>query len=254
MMKRTIALFAISLVSILNAPSIEGRQPNPSIAISLASQPQTLNPPYLSEMPTAEKVMSAMKVADPRESALRQIGTFYQLIEIIKTLSGPREFRGFTPDEARIVAAYGLAQYNVEQAADKAFPSPAGRTHRFTEQTPYRYGRWDRRFGVEGIQTFQTFFSAVLKAEFDKIIQGDNARRAARAQAYQNNPPAAQQTQPATQGSSVVKPGSQEELRRCIASGRSERTCFTEVLGNGMDQLSGISTKPVSPQGLRMTG
>lgn len=253
-MKRTIALFAISLVSILNAPSIEGRQPNPSIAISLASQPQTLNPPYLSEMPSVEKVMSAMKVADPRESALRQIGTFYQLIEIIKTLSGSREFRGFTPDESRIVGAYGVAQYNVEQAADKSFPSPAGGTHKFTEQTPYRYGRWDRRFGVEGIQTFQTFFSPALKAEFDKIIQADNARRAARAQSYQNNPPASQPAQVATQQSGPVKPGSQEELRRCIASGRGERVCFSEVMGNGMDQLTGISTKPPTTPGLRMTG
>ena len=69
--------------------------------------------------------MSTMQTADPRETALRQMCAFYQLMEIIKTLSGPREFRGFTPDEARIMQIYNLAQNNVAQAADKAYASPS---------------------------------------------------------------------------------------------------------------------------------
>ena len=51
-----------------------------------------------------------------------------------------------------------------------------------------------------------------------------------------------------------VKPGSHEELRRCIASGRSQRLCFSEVMGNGMDQIMGVSLKMPSTPGLRMTG
>lgn len=51
-----------------------------------------------------------------------------------------------------------------------------------------------------------------------------------------------------------MKPGSQAELRRCIASGRSQRVCFSEVLGNGMSQLTGINLKTASKPGLRMTG
>ena len=253
-MKRTAAFLAVTLLSLGHASSIEGqRLLYPSVVASvLKSQPQILNPPYLSEMPSVEKVISAMQGANPKETALRQMGAFYQLIEIIKTLSGPREFRGFTPDEARIIGAYQVAQYNVGQAADKDFPAPPG--HKFSELMPYHYGRWDPRFGVEGIQTFKTFLSAELKAEFDRIVQGDNARRAARAQTNQNSSPVQQQTQSATQQSGPVKPGSQEELRRCIASGRSERLCFSEVMSNGMDQLSGISTKLPSTPGPRMTG
>ena len=239
-MKRTISLLTVSILSFVLADSV----------VASVIGTQALNPPYLSEMPSVDRVMSAMQVADPRETALRQMGAFYQLIEIIKTLSGSREFRGFTPDEGRIIGAYDQAQFNVGQAADKSFPGPS----KLSQQTPYRYGRWDPRFGVEGIQTFKTFLSLGLKAEFDKIIQADNARRAARAQSSRNDSAAPQQTQAGPQQTQQLKPGSQEELRRCVASGRSQRVCFSEVLGNGMDQLTGISLKPTSAPGPRMTG
>lgn len=254
-MKRTMALLTVSALSLAHGAFLESRGADVSPAllasVAAAPQPQALNPPYLSEMPPVDRVMSVMRVADPRETALRQIGAFYQLIEIIKCLSGSREFRGFTPDESRIIGAYDVAQYNVALEADKSFPNPSGNA-KFSQQTPYRYSRSDPRFGVEGIQTFQSFLSPGLKAEFDKIVQGDNARREARAKSYQN--PVPQQTTTVPQQSAAVKPGSQEELRRCVASGRSQRVCFSEVLGNGMDQITGISLKQPSTPGLRMTG
>jgi hypothetical protein len=73
---------------------------------SNTSQPQALNPPYLSEMPSVERVMRAMQTTNPRDTAERQIGAFYQLMEIIKTLSENREFRGMTPDEMHILQMY----------------------------------------------------------------------------------------------------------------------------------------------------
>jgi hypothetical protein len=248
-MKRTNTLLTILTLTFIHASSAVGHTvANP------AAEPQALTPPYLSEFPSPERVMSAMQVADPRETALRQMGAFYQLTQIIKTLSGSREFRGFTPDEGRLIGAYDLAHYNVAQAADKSFPGPAGGSGKFSEQTPYRFGRWDPRFGIEGIQTFKTFLSPGLKAEFDKIIQSDNARRAARAQSDRTTSVAPQPTTAAPQQSAAVKPGSQEELRRCVASGRSQRVCFSEVMGNGLDQLTGISLKQPLAPGPRMTG
>jgi hypothetical protein len=86
----------------------------------LAAEPQALTPPYLSEFPSPERVMSAMQVADPRETALRQMGAFYQLIEIIKTLSGSREFRGFTV----LKIAAPIVNRGTVSAADRAVPSP----------------------------------------------------------------------------------------------------------------------------------
>src|SRR5262249_4373038 len=66
-------------------------QDAPSVKQTAAPSPpgQALNPPYLSEMPSVDRVVRAMQATDPRETALRQMGTFYQLIEIIKALSGP---------------------------------------------------------------------------------------------------------------------------------------------------------------------
>jgi hypothetical protein len=206
------------------------------------------NPPYLSEMPTVDRVMRAMQAADPRDTALRQMGAFYELKEIINALSGPREFRGLLPDEARIMQVYNVAQYNVAQAADKIYPGQAGTTYKFSEQNPYHYSRWDRRFGVEGIAIFKLFFSPALQAEFQKIVNGDNERRQAKNDTYKGPPvTAAQQT-------GAITPGSKAELRRCIESGRSQRTCFTEVMGNGMEQIYGMSTKMPSTPGPRLTG
>ena len=257
MKSRTIAFITIGTLSFVQAGLVgQAAVINPALiaSVSIAAQPQALNPPYLSEMPSVDRVMSAMQTADPRDTALRQIGAFYQLMEIIKTLSGPREFRGFTPDEGRIMQQYNVAQYNVAQAADKSFAGPPGGSIKFSETSPYRFGRWDRRFGVEGIQTFKLFLSPALKAEFDRIVGADNARREARAQSYKNDATAKNDAPAPQQTGGPVKPGSQAELRRCIESGRSQRVCFTEVLNNGMDQMTGISMRPEITPGLRMTG
>ncbi len=211
---------------------------------------QNLNPPYLSEMPTVDRVMHAMQTTDPRETAQRQIGAFYQLMEIMNALSGSREFRGLLPDEARIMQMYNVAKYNIAQAADKIYPGPAGTTFKFSEQNPYHYSRWDRRFGVEGIATFKLFFSPALQAEFQKIVAGDNERRQAKNDSYKG--PAQGTT--ATQPTGEITPGSKAEMRRCIESGRSQRNCFSEVMSNGMDQIYGLSLKMPSAPGPRLTG
>jgi hypothetical protein len=66
-------------------------------------------------MPSVDRVLTAMKNNDPRETAVRQIWAFYELTEIIKALSGDREFArtGMLPDEQKIMGEYQVAQYNV---------------------------------------------------------------------------------------------------------------------------------------------
>jgi hypothetical protein len=54
---------------------------------------QPLNPPYLSEMPAPERVIAVLKGPTPKATALLQIGAFYQLEEVIRTLAGPRAIR-----------------------------------------------------------------------------------------------------------------------------------------------------------------
>jgi len=219
-----------------------------------STTPQITDPPYLSEMPSVEKVMQVMKTADPKETALRQIGALYQLMEILKALSGPREIRGFTPDEQRVLGAYQVAEYNVTQAADKSFPPPTG-FQTFSDQHPYRFSRWDRRFGMEGIQTFELFFSPALKAQFDSIIAGENARREARRQEYQA--PVQPIPDSNIQPTSSTRPGSTGAVRKCVESGRSLRVCTSENMTAGFNDLVGLNLQDLlgaeSP-GLRMTG
>ena len=219
----------------------------------IATTLQVTDPPYIRELPSVEKVMQVMKTADPKETALRQIGAFYQLEEIIKALSGPREFRGLTPDEQRVLGAYQVAEYNVTQAADKSFPAPAG-FQVFSDQHPYRFSRWDRRFGVEGIQTLSLFLSPIMKGQFEAIVAGDNARREARRQEYQNPQANANVNSPAP---ASTRPGSTGAVRKCVESGRSLRVCMSENMTSGFNEMIGINmqnlTGPETP-GLRMTG
>ncbi len=96
MTSRHVALIAIIALSFVHTVPVRGHAAlvNPALvaSVGIATQPQALNPPYLSEMPTVDRVMHAMQTADPRETAWRQMGAFYELMEIIKALSGHREY------------------------------------------------------------------------------------------------------------------------------------------------------------------
>ncbi len=218
-----------------------------------------LNPPYLSEMPPVERVLAAMKTSDPRETVVRQIWAFYELTEIIKTLSGDREFArtGMLPDEGKIMGEYQVAQYKVSQAADSAFPS-----NKPSEDLTYHFSRWDARFGYKGINIWQ-FFSESLQSQFAQIVGKDNARYAALR---------AEQRRIAAQGVSANPqadvPGVQQGMRndagsvaarRCLESGRNELECMGEGMKVGLRDLAGGDIVPnitgeTAPQGLRLTG
>jgi hypothetical protein len=60
---------------------------------SVTMSVQAFNPPYLSQFPPVEKVMKEETTSDPKQTALLQITAFTELVELIKALAGPREFR-----------------------------------------------------------------------------------------------------------------------------------------------------------------
>jgi len=218
-----------------------------------------LNPPYLSEMPSPDRVLAAMKTNDPRETAVRQIWAFYELTEIIRTLMGDRESSrtGMLPDEEKILRDYLAAQYKVSQETDKAFP-----TNKPSEDLTYHFSRWDPKFGFKGINIWQ-FFSDNLQSQFTQIVAKDNARYAAlraeqkrvAAQGVSADP---QATVPRVQQGMKNDPG-RVALRRCVESGRSEMECLSEGLKVGLKDLAGgdmvaAITGETAAQGLRLTG
>ncbi|HXH66746.1 MAG TPA: hypothetical protein VNI81_06060 [Candidatus Limnocylindrales bacterium] len=213
---------------------------------------QPMNPPYLSEFPTVEKVKSEIQGSTPDDTLARQVAVFTYLPQILIRRQEPgRSVRaGLTPDEALVTGAYNLAAYEMSQAFAKSHtPEEAQAFER-------KHGQYEMDFAFYN-DWFNRLFSAAFRAEYGGA-QSANAAHAkahfdAEQRTYENAK--AQQAAPANApNSSQIQPGSKQELARCIASGRPQRVCFSEVLGNGMDQLTGISLKLPSTPGLRMTG
>ena len=227
-----------------------------ALLLALSLTPQGTNPPYLAQFPTVDKVVKAMEMPDPRESALRKMGALWQLQEMIKQLSGRREFRGFLPDEMKLLGQYQVAEYYIGQAVDSAFPGRYGNWPKVSMNTPYRYMRTDPRFGVEGVELAKLLPVPVLEA-FAQSVGNDKARWAARARADSEDLRRAQVAEQQEAG----KGEDEARMRRCAESGRSQAQCITEGLGRGvMDMvgavlpgLGGLLRK--EPQyGLRMGG
>ena len=228
------------------------------IPVRAASQPT--NPPYLASFPSVEKVKQLMQVGDPRETAIRQIGAFWQLEEILKAMSGSREFRGLLPDEQRVLGAYQVAAYNIGKAIDAAYPGKYQSGITVSDYTPYRFMRTDRRFGSEGIPVFEALLTPQIHDQFNQMIGAENARHAARMKAdsdaglFAGVP--AKDAQPQ---SNLEK--EQAGIRRCAESGRSESQCMMEglgksfmgMVGGAMPGLNGL-LEANKPRGLRMGG
>ena len=229
------------------------------VALADVAHAQATNPPYLAAFPSVDRVKQAMKIADPRETAVRQIGALWQLEQIIRQLSGSREFRGFLPDEAKIIGEYQVAAYNIGQAIDKAYPGRYNSGITVSDYTPYRFMRTDRRFGVDGIETFKTFLTPAIQSQFAQTVGGDIARAQARQKADQEAIASIGTTGQPAQKSKLAE--EQAGIRRCVESGRSETQCMMEGLGKSamgmMDgAMPGISKlmKKEPIRGLRMSG
>jgi len=203
---------------------------------------KSFNPPYLNEMPSVGRVKEAMKTSDPRETALRQIWVFYELAEVIRVLSGNREFArtGMLPDEEKIIGEYQVAQYKVGQDADKAFPN-----NKPSEDLTYHFNRWDTKFGFKGINIWQ-FFSEDLQSQFTQIIGKDNAQYAAlrgeqKRIAAQGVSADAQAGTPSS-GSPFIRndPGTLA-ARRCVELGGNALECVGKGLWGGFMDMAGVN-------------
>lgn len=226
-------------------------QPNQANPQTLTSQP--LNPPYLSDMPSVEKVKRQIQGSTPDDTLARQAAVFTYLPQIIVRHQDPsRSVRaGLTPDEQHITHAYNLAAYEISQDYAKS-------------HTPEQAKEFERAHGRYEMDSafYQLWFNALFSAEFRAGYGNAQAANASHAKAHfdaeqrtRDNAVAQQNAADSSAANPAeVQPGSKAELRRCIASGRSQRICFSEVMGNGFDQMTGISLKLPSTPGLRMTG
>jgi hypothetical protein len=72
---------------------------------------QLTDPPYLVEFPTVDRVLARIEGRNERDTAARQLGTFYHLRDMIERLSDGRNYRNkLTTDEQRLMTSYGEAR------------------------------------------------------------------------------------------------------------------------------------------------
>ena len=188
-----------------------------SLAATLLAPPRAPQPrpptPLRGPVPSVDKVVKAMEMPDPRESALRKLGALWQLQQVIKQLSGRREFRGLLPDEAKVLGEYQVAEYYIGQAIDSAFPGPYGNAGKVSLNTPYRYMRTDVRFGIEGVELAKVLPVSVLEL-FYQSVGNDKARRVAQARADSE---ATRRAQAPPRPTKLQQ--EQAAMRRCAESG-----------------------------------
>jgi len=228
------------------------------LAAPVSAAAQATNPPYMAQFPSVDKVVKAMEMPDPRESALRKLGALWQLQQVIKQLSGGREFRGLLPDEAKVLGEYQVAEYYIGKAIDSAFPGPYGNAGKVSLNTPYRYMRTDVRFGIEGVELVKVLPVSVLEL-FYQSTGNDKARRLAQARADSVATARAEALPEA--GAPTKLQQEQAAMRRCAESGRSQTACmmegigksFTDMVTSAMPGLGGLLNKNPT-HGLRMGG
>src|SRR6266404_2981800 len=207
-------------------------------ACAVCAQP--LNPSYLAEMPPPPRVLAEIKGKDAEDTGERQMGAFQALIQIMDEMAwgiGHRyvndaDTTALTPDERRIRLAYQTVYADL--------------WHKVTKKDAYQHDR----------DLLNEVLKKLFSENFRALYFKSNANAAKGYKAFHErmyaNPANTASSQPSTNQTAV--PGGKAEMRRCLASGRSTRICFTEVMGNGVEQLMGMSLKEPVATGLRMTG
>ncbi|MEP6602218.1 MAG: hypothetical protein ABJB49_10490 [Nitrospirota bacterium] len=218
-----------------------------SVLSSITVNGQTLKPSYLSEMPAPARIISEIKGKDAEDTIERQMGAFQALIKMIDDMAYGLEKRYLpnraTPDEAKMRLAYGQAYADLWHKATK-------KEDHLYDHDPQLLGELLARLFSPGFRDLYSKSDANA-AEHLKAFQ---------AKMYGPSPTSEPTPNPGSKplttaaNSAAVTPGSTTEMRRCLESGRSQRICFSETMTNGMDQLTGISTKVPTTAGLRMTG
>ena len=129
-----------------------------SLPLTVTPGAQATNPPYLREMPATERVRTEVRGEDAMDTAARQMGAFWQLMQIVQELAGQRLYRNqLTPDEGRLLGQYRLGYSTAEQPYAHIPRSPSHpdkekwfRMHSFYETDPgFRDELLDKFFGEE---------------------------------------------------------------------------------------------------------
>jgi choice-of-anchor C domain-containing protein len=207
-------------------------------------QAQGLNPPYLVEMPSIDRVKSEIQGSNPDDTLARQVAVFTYLPFIITRMQDPhRSVRApNAPDEARIIGAYNLAAYQMSQAYAKSH----------TPEQAQAFEGLHGRYEMDGKfinQWLSALFSPEFRAAYDRAVAGQLAEyRAHVAQEQREFDTAkAQQEAAANQPTGSVRndPGTLA-VRRCLELGGNELSCVGKGLMTGLMDMTGINLDDIT--------
>jgi len=217
-----------------NAPAASAAKPQAvQQAVAQPAKTQPLNPPYLGQFPSVERVKSEVKGADAMDTAARQMGAFWQLQEIIKEMSGLRwTNNSLTADEKRVLGQYAAAY----QETGQPYASTPDRTRWYQMHARYETSRGFRD------ELLGSLLPPGVRDQWAQTKGDTRARVEASKQAEQ----AAFERLRA--GIARDAPMSQREWARCLASATesiclkrlSERTILTSSGAQVMDALGAM--------------
>jgi hypothetical protein len=209
---------------------------------------QTANSDYTADLPSVDRVETAIKGTGESDTMARQAAIFEYLMTYTQRIKETRSFSGsYTPGEIRVRTAYSLAAYQIEQAYKK--------TH-----TPAEVDAWSR---LE--------FNYEINNALDWIHQLSGARanteyhntETSLAQTYkQHEQQLQQQMKQAWGGSNGQSPNGMSNdptslaVRRCLELGGDSLGCVGKGFGQGLLGMIGVDSKALGPHvaGVTMGG
>jgi hypothetical protein len=222
---------------------------------SAANRP--MDPAYLADMPSVDRVKNEIKGTDPADTQARQVAVFTELGEYVKRMKSSRSMRSpYTPDEQTVMNAYSVASYQITQDYAKSHTPDEAKA--FTSMHwKYEMGdadKWAR--GLMGQQATAAYggamkdLSAGAKKHYDEEMRTYNDAVAKQKEAAAH-PGGGPEDHYAKDAGSVA-------VRHCVESGRSEIECLQEGMKVGLNDLMGGDIQEAiigkTPAGLRLTG
>ena len=201
---------------------------------------QATNPPYLAEFPSTDRVMQAVKTADPDETAARQMAAFQQLIKMIQDMAGPRILKsGYTPDENKFRTNYNAAYYSIAKSNPKYGGFTAMRN--LDISTQFRNELIAKTFNSSFADEYAKTVGLSQQQYADLHAQA--AGQPTKAQIDQANAKAdALKAKNQLQQTMASMPRAMTEDQRnlaiCVAAGRSQSQCLGTTLTKGFNDMA----------------
>ncbi len=177
-----------------------------------------LNPAYLSELPSPDRVMKEIQGSDATDTLNRQMGAMFQLRRMVEDAAGPRQFRGMTPDEGRLIGEYNYAYDRLSKMPGAPKLSDFDVDPRFRRELLDRFHMDQVRAHIEQSDTV--------------FAQRHQQRLQAEQQQMQQQKAALEQQQANDEDS--------RRVQRCISAGRSTWECTGDALKKGFGDLMGV--------------